>query len=644
MIQFAFAAFMLGGLGAAIPIALHFLKGKPTVVSPFPDFMFLRQTLIEKHTRNKLRKWIILILRSLAFILLAAAFSWPYLPNFAKTPNSATVVLWDNSFSMAAKPYFNEMKAKALAILRQAGPKRPTILGLVAGGNALWLPRFTGKGDELAAFLESGVPGDGSGSFETALREADARLEEMPAATKKIVIVTDWQKLPWNSVDFSKKLSPGTTLKIITPDKPGFANVAITSAKILTPFLVAKRKIAISVNITNFSDSERQFSIETWLNSSRVNSEKVRLDAKATAKMTFFVSPRALEPAAVSFRLNVKDDIAVDNTYTLALNPSKPPLVAMAPSPGDCDFLRLALEAGAKIANIVPANHTGISKSKLVILRGAPNAKARSAAADALSNGKNIIVIWNPTSEMRTLLLSLGVASSTLTATDEATFSDIDFTHPFFKVFKNMKISPLFQIRFYAHPKLELPPDATVVAKFSDGDPAIAIVPKDKGEVIIIASKLDRDSTDWGIRPSFLPFIRELAAYALRSTNKHGNQYLVGEPVPTKGFSSCEALADNSFFKLGGIFRPKHPGAYLLTGNGVKKMIAVTVAPDESPSNTLPDDFNPNALVSKIPPPKTTAKAAAFSPEQGRTFWWILMLLAGIMIVSEMILSNRTTL
>ena len=646
MIQFAFAAFLLGGLGAAVPIVLHFLRSKPTLVAPFPDFMFLKRTIVEKHTRNKLRKWIILILRSLAFAFLAAAFAWPYLPNFAKAPDSATVVLWDNSFSMTAKPYYNEMKAKTLDILRRAGAKRPTLLGVISKG-VVWYPKFTGKGGDLVAFLERSVPGEGAGGFENALREADARLEEMPAADKKIILVTDRQKLPWNDVDFSRELSPGIALKLVTPDKPGFANVAITSARVLGPFVVAKRKVAVSAEVANFSDGTRQFTIDVFMDSVKVTTWRGTLAAGETATPMFFLAPRELKPTAVSLRMHVADDIATDNRYYLAINPRPPPVIAITPLPGDCDFLGLALGAGAKtkLADIAPATSAGIRKADLVVLRGAPDAKARAAAKDVLQHGKNVVIVWSGTPEMRALLLSLGVASSTLTASDSECFGDIDFSHPFFKVFENTKISPLFQTRFYSHPKLGLPASALVAARFADGDPAVAVLPWGKGEVVIIASRLDRDATDWVIRPSFLPFIREVANYAMRSRNEHGDQYLVEEPVTAAGYTKVESIYDDhskSDFK--GVFVPEHSGAYLLEGNGKRKMIAVNPPPEESPSKLLPDGFKTNALVSKEPPPETDAKASVFSPEQGRTFWWILMVLAGAMIVSEMLIANRTAL
>jgi hypothetical protein len=100
----AFAGFLAGLAALSVPIILHFLRHKPTKNTPFPALRFLKATLARRAARNKLRKWLVLLLRCLCLVALVLAFCMPYIARFAQQPDEATVVLWDNSFSMQAAP------------------------------------------------------------------------------------------------------------------------------------------------------------------------------------------------------------------------------------------------------------------------------------------------------------------------------------------------------------------------------------------------------------------------------------------------------------------------------------------------------------------------------------------------------------
>jgi hypothetical protein len=195
MIQLAFTAFLGGLAGISVPIILHFIRKKPTEPVSFPSFMFLRKSVIVKQIRNNIRKWIVLILRCLALILLSLAFSWPYIPEFSKKSDSAVVFLWDNSLSMTAKPYSGGMRKKFMAMLSKTDSKNPALVGIVSDKTA-WPPKFSSDPKTLIDFFEKNTPGYGISSFENAIRQADLKLRENPAKNKKIVLITDRQKHP----------------------------------------------------------------------------------------------------------------------------------------------------------------------------------------------------------------------------------------------------------------------------------------------------------------------------------------------------------------------------------------------------------------------------------------------------------------
>ena len=69
MITLAFSGFLLGTSLIIIPVILHLLKLKPRVPHAYPALVFLYITAARRQGRNKLRKFIILLLRCLIFLL-----------------------------------------------------------------------------------------------------------------------------------------------------------------------------------------------------------------------------------------------------------------------------------------------------------------------------------------------------------------------------------------------------------------------------------------------------------------------------------------------------------------------------------------------------------------------------------------------
>ena len=98
--------FLLGGIALAIPVLLHLVQRPEPSGRPFPSLMFLRRIPFKSRRRKTLRDLVLLALRCLALVLLALAFTGPYLLGDTADPPAAAgtvdrVFLIDRSYSMA---------------------------------------------------------------------------------------------------------------------------------------------------------------------------------------------------------------------------------------------------------------------------------------------------------------------------------------------------------------------------------------------------------------------------------------------------------------------------------------------------------------------------------------------------------------
>ena len=648
--NFAFTGFLLGGLAVAIPIILHLLKRKPTDAQSFPAFDFLRPTLAKKQSRNNIRKWLILLFRCLAILALALAFAWPYLPNFAKNADEATVLLWDNSFSMQAANYADDLKNKAIDIIKQTDDKNPLLIGMVTK-KTIWNDNFSGNSEEVLNWFNQNVNSDQSSLFERAIREANARLEAMPVKKKKIIIISDNQFIPWKNVLFKSKLSPKIDIKYITPKKQGFDNVAITNAELLNPFVKNKQEIKIKVTIENYT--QKTYKGNLILKYKGNTSKKIDINSGLN-NIIFSLKTEKKKPFPISFKLKVDDQLKSDNKYNYSVIPITLPVVYFTPSQSKkINYIKEVFSPTnqkkyLEIAELADTTTLGDLKKAvcLIVNKGfLSNSKKGKLIDQYLIDGGNVIVTWNGSAEIKKMLMKYGISFSPFKSDKVQFFESIDFNHPIMKIFNEVRIGNLFNIMFFNPPKISLPENAKTIALFSNGFPAISEIPVKKGRVFMIATKLEQESTNWQSDASFLPFWRELLSYCNKKTAIKHTFNLEDKKTFFKNVKKIVNLDTKETAEINNIvFRPNKVGNYLITIDDKETLISINLPLEESKSVLLSKTIIPENL--KETKNIKTAEVAKenLTKEQGKSYWWILLCLGLIFSFIELILANRTGL
>ena len=108
----------------------------------------------------------------------------------------------------------------------------------------------------------------------------------------------------------------------------------------------------------------------------------------------------------------------------------------------------------------------------------------------------------------------------------------IKYEHPIFAPFKEPNHGDFGKARFYRFFQAVPTTDATVIAAYDDGSPALFEKPYgDLGRVLCFTSTIDRDWNDLPIRAVYLPFLHESIKYlALKNVETIPN-YRVGDTV-----------------------------------------------------------------------------------------------------------------
>lgn len=140
--SFLFPIFLGAFALLGLPLALHFLRQKPTEKIPFPTLRFLGASAMEATRRHRIQRWITLLLRCLIIALFVAAFARPFFPEHTVNENRALVIAIDNSYSMQATGRWEALRAQATRELNRLRPGDRAAL-LLVNPQPSWLVPMT---------------------------------------------------------------------------------------------------------------------------------------------------------------------------------------------------------------------------------------------------------------------------------------------------------------------------------------------------------------------------------------------------------------------------------------------------------------------------------------------------------------------
>ena len=664
MMSLAFSGFLVGTGLIIIPVILHLLKLKPRTPQSFPALMFLYATVAKRQGRNRLRKFIILLLRCFIFFLIALAFAWPYLANIAQEPEEATVILWDNSFSMQDENVNSYLDSEAINAIGRANNKYPISIGTVTE-SVKWSGDFSGNSNKLTQWFKNNRKSCESSSFREAVRQADNKLKNISAKKKMILIITDRQFLPWENLALDLPLSPENKLKVIMPPKRTLIkNTAVIMAKFQSKYFYPKQKLNLKMNLQNFNSEAVSANLVIYFDNKRIKGKKITLPPNSViSEHVQLTAPAGVpRPLAGTVELRTDNDtLRIDNVHYFSINPIAKPNIFLTPLTGKnkIDFIKTALipanpqgeKINATFCDLIPdTKFAKFKDSNLLLLQDL------KVFGDDLTNkidkyldaGGNVVIVWQNSAETKKLLKHFDVTVIMGKNKGVQRFEMLDFEHAIFKDYLKVRAGAWFDILFFDVPTLKFSAKTKILAYFDKQIPAITECRYKNGKVFVIATGLDRKHTNWPTFGSFLPFWRELLLYSerkeqqLHSLRANGSKVFWKEKVKVIPMDMPKAKA-KSFLQL------DKPGNFLVKSESKRTVYSVNVPEKESAVTLLPLNYDYQKLVSnkKIKRKeivKAKQKNKLKSMQHAKNYWWILLLFAFALSFLEILLANRTAL
>lgn len=577
--SFLYPTFLLGAIAVSVPIVLHLLRRDVAPDVPFTAVRLLRKSPVERSRRRRIRDLLLLAARVTALLLLAAAFARPYSPRAEAAANALRIVAIDRSFSMGAPGRFAQALDVARAAIDDASfTERVAVIAFDERADVVALP---GGAAAARAALKGLAPGNGATRYASLFEKASEVASGGPA---RLVIVSDLQRAGWDG-EARAHMPASLTLDLRNAGAPS-VNVAAAQVRV--------DEAGVMVSVRNASREGRQGTVLLAHDGATVARAPFKVPAESSVEI--LVPWKSAPSGSISATVDDPDGYPADDSRHLVLKRSGAPTVmVVASADASGFFLQRALEAAGRSIEtrvVTAAEIAGgrardvAAKASVVLLSTRSLDRAsRDAIVSLVRGGGGLFVAASPEVEPEVLASMFGWDAGAFTvdpAPRKVSLAATDVRHPIFRPFGGLAAN-LGQVTFQQTWRVR-PDRWHVPARFSDGSPAVLDRSEGAGNVVLLASDVDRRWNDFPLHPAFVPFAVETVRYL--AARRDPAQELLVSGVPP-GVNSA-------------------PGVHTLPDG---RAVAVNVDPRESSTAVMtPAEFT--AMVD-------TAPARAQTPREG---------------------------
>ena len=674
--QFLTPLFLLGAVAIGVPIFLHLVHREKTKRTLFASLMFVRKIPIKELRRRRLTHLFLLFLRCLGLLLLVFAFGRPvitalWLSRVNPLLARSVVILIDHSLSMTPQPIW-ESAIRAAQEKIQSLDQADQALIVQFGETAEILSGWEDSGERLREVLrQRATPSYESTSYAEALRIAVDQLGEARNSKKEIYLITDLQSSGMAGAGGWRV--PSDIFVEIENVGRETANLFVEEVRVERDVFTDQYPNPILARVRNSSAQPVQGEAQLFVEGILIDRAAFETDSEGTVNLTF--KPFDLQEGVSRGKIVIEptDMLDDDNVYYFVVERQEPRRIMVLEEKGapSAFYLESALSSGKNLPFIVesvPVSATSsldLSDTPLVVLNDLSRPPNVSLFESYLQNGGGLIVILAnsvraPTynREWNTLLPVELLDRNFVRKQDKpfTSITEVNWEHPIFWIFQDLHKAAIASTQFYSYWRLSPKSDATVLARFSEGDPALVEKSVGKGKVLVFASSLDPIWTDFPLRSAYVPFWYRTAQYAAQWQSTPAalqiNRVLpvaesLGETSP--GSTGSWNLIDPRGQRVLGLNQEhpdyvqlKIPGHYEIRSNKRTDWVAVNSPPEESDlSQVTMEEFQAVFVPREARVEETSLEASVQERDRQQSLWWLLLIAACLVFMVEWLVANR---
>ncbi len=319
--QFIYPSFLYALGILALPIIIHLFYFRRFKTVYFTNVKFLKEVKEETNSRQKLKNFLVLLMRLLAIAALVFAFAQPFIPvkdAQVKKGEKNISVFVDNSFSMNALssdvPLLEKAKSNARNIISAYG---------VEDHFQILTNDFEGRHQRLLSqedaisLIDEIKPTPSVRNLSQVLNRQTQTLNAQNASEKIAYVVSDFQK---NITNLEAFVDTSIDVSLLPMQSVQEKNVSIDSAWFVSPIQLMNQVNPMMVKVRNYSD-ESVDNVRLSLKLDRQTKPVGTISIPANSTVTDTVNISVLQKGWHEGELNITDyPIQFDDTYFFTFN------------------------------------------------------------------------------------------------------------------------------------------------------------------------------------------------------------------------------------------------------------------------------------------------------------------------------------
>ena len=582
--------YALAALAVIGPIVFHLIKRQPTGQQRFSSLMFLSPSPPRLTRRSRLDNILLLLLRALAILLIAAAFARPFFRQESLLDRDLSgrsiALLIDTSASMQRDDVWSGAKEQAVQLLDSLSPADRVSLYAVDDSLRTLVSLDTDRATDAAsqqqavrASLAELKPtwrgsqvAEGLRSVADLFQAASIAGKIDAASQSELVFISDLhsgcgieslQGYPWPE-------SIRLDVRQVRSKEPGNARASLVTGEAASEGDAEEQTLKVRVE-NNADSASESFELKWMAGEVAIAGAQTKLQVPAGQVR---VIPVPSQPSNADRLMLMGDSWAGDNAvYVTKPLPKRERIVFageqakskeedlayfLEKAPLSTGLVRRTVErvnrnelSALLAANVTASAAAGAVGEKLqAVVVEAPLAELDVTALRAFSEGGGCVLVSlsRPLSEvsgttqsLEKLLAVPKVSLSEAVTKDFALLSAIDYTSPVFKPFADPRFNDFSKIRVWAHRKLSFEAanesaeasargSVQTIASLDDGSPWLLRLPIGGGNVWVMTSGWQPASSQLGLSSKFVPILMGMLDPSGRTLSEQ-SVYAVGEAI-----------------------------------------------------------------------------------------------------------------
>jgi hypothetical protein len=633
---------------AAVPVLVHLVARAKPPIWEFPALDLLKQVIRRTQRIKRPRDYLVLLLRTLGIIALAAAFLRPVFlgdNQLAGTAEKKTIVLViDRSASMAcvdgAQTRFGTACTRAAELLESAGSNTlANVIWLDGLPSAIFSAPSPNR-DFLLETLGKATAEPQPGAIPVALNLAYEQLRGVDG-TREIFVLSDFQAVAWKDVP----LTPPSGIKLLTVSvtTKEVGNIALASLRAEPAEPVLGQPLDLLARVRNFSAEPRRAEILFTAGESRqTRSAEIPPWGEAEIGVNLTLNTTGAVPIQASLEedafpgddvrygvLTVKEAVRLTISADASQAAATEPLLALGQT---IPWLR---------TQVLPLSAALAAETDLLFVHQWTGDKL-TELQQRVQQGTVVMVapqVSLPAEKIRLLLGALESATTNklnqANSATEHTVKVVAENHPAFAIFKSGEFGSPFPTKFKQRATSSLTGIGTPLAVYEDGVPALQQGADPAMPMYFWNMDFAPATSAWSNEAAFVVFWGEWCRTMPPKRLNSSHEILPGtKPTFT---ATTDIPADQLIFQNASGTSPALrklsaasweapaavPGAYTWrVGSGVLEQVACNFPESESDLRTLtPSQLTAPAVVA-------TERASMAAARDGRPLTWLCLWIA----------------